>query len=141
MPFPQPEKETTVDAHYEWMKFYEAAVLETNSEILPARIEAAQNAIGQRVITLAVDETERRAIVKTLNALTLLKRERRPQSICHQCQDVYNLVNAMNGKTFIARTAMGETAVTLHTKCVADWADENSLQAPTPLRKAHAAGQ
>jgi len=68
---------------YEWMKFYEAAVLETNSEVLPERIEAAQRAIGQRVITLAVDEAERRAIIKTLNALTILKRERRSQRICH----------------------------------------------------------
>lgn len=130
-----------MNAHYEWMKFYEAAVLETNSEIVPARIAAAQNAIGQRVITLAIDDTERRAIVKTLNALTVLKRERRPRSICHHCQDAYNLVNPMNGKTFIARTAMGETAVTLHTKCVADWADENAFQPPVSLRKAHAAGQ
>jgi hypothetical protein len=38
------------------MKFYEAAVLETNSEALPHRIETAQNAIGQRVIILVVDE-------------------------------------------------------------------------------------
>ena len=68
---------------YEWMKFYEAAVLETNSEVLPERIEAAQRAIGQRVITLAVDEAERRAIIKTLNALTILKRELRPQRIYH----------------------------------------------------------
>jgi hypothetical protein len=34
---------------YEWMKFYEAAVLETDCLSLPSRIEAAQNAIGQRV--------------------------------------------------------------------------------------------
>jgi hypothetical protein len=54
---------------YEWMKLYEAAVLETNREALPQRIEAAQNAIGQRVMTLALDEAERRAVVKTLNAL------------------------------------------------------------------------
>jgi hypothetical protein len=61
---------------YVWMPFYEAAVLETDSRILPSRIEAAQNAIGQRVITMAIDDQERRDIVQTLNALTTLKRER-----------------------------------------------------------------
>jgi hypothetical protein len=66
-----------VNAQYEWLKFYEAAVLEANPEVLPERIEAAQNAIGQRVITLAPDDAERLAIIKTLNALTLLRRERR----------------------------------------------------------------
>ena len=35
---------------YEWMRFYQDAVLETNSEALPFRIAAAQNAIGERVI-------------------------------------------------------------------------------------------
>jgi hypothetical protein len=68
----------TVHNNYGWMRFYEAAVLETNSEALPDRIETAQRAIGQRVITFAVDEVERRAIVKALNALAILKRERRP---------------------------------------------------------------
>ena len=45
-----------MNTSYEWMKLYEAAVLETNREALPQRIEAAQNAIGQRVMTLALDE-------------------------------------------------------------------------------------
>ena len=45
-----------MSANYAWMKFYEAAVLETDPESLLFRIEVAQNAIGQRVITLAVDE-------------------------------------------------------------------------------------
>jgi len=76
-----------MNANYGWMKFYEAAVLETNPKALPDRIETAQNAIGQRVITFAVDEAERRAIVKTLNALGILKRERRPQNVCDQCLD------------------------------------------------------
>jgi hypothetical protein len=49
-----------MNSNYEWMKFYEAAVLETNSEAVPQRIETAQNAIGRRVITFAVDEAERR---------------------------------------------------------------------------------
>ena len=61
---------------YVWIPFYEAAVLETDSRILPSRVEAAQDAIGQRLITFAVDNEERRAIVKTLNALAVLKRER-----------------------------------------------------------------
>ena len=56
-----PGKGTPMSANYAWMKFYEAAVLETDPESLPSRIEVAQNAIGQRVITLAVDEAERGA--------------------------------------------------------------------------------
>jgi hypothetical protein len=65
-----------VNANYAWIPFYEAAVLETDPGLLLSRIEAAQNAIGQRVIKLGLDEDERHAIVKTLNALTVLKRER-----------------------------------------------------------------
>ncbi len=64
--------------NYEWMKFYQDAVLETNSDALPFRIAAAQNAIGQRVIRVAVDDAERKAIVDTLNALAVLRRERCP---------------------------------------------------------------
>jgi hypothetical protein len=58
------------------MKLYAAAVLETNPAILLARTEAAQNAIGQRVMTLGLDDAERRAVTKTLNALTVLRRAR-----------------------------------------------------------------
>jgi hypothetical protein len=65
-----------VNADYAWMPFYEAAVLETDPRVLPSRIEAAQNAIGERVIKFPIDDEERRAIVKTLNALAILKRER-----------------------------------------------------------------
>jgi hypothetical protein len=43
---------------YEWMKFYEAAVLETDCLSLPSRIEAAQNAIGQRVIKINLEDSE-----------------------------------------------------------------------------------
>ena len=64
--------------NYEWMKFYQDAVLETDSDALPFRIAAAQNAIGQRVIRVAVDDAERKAIVATLNALAVLRRERCP---------------------------------------------------------------
>jgi hypothetical protein len=130
-----------MNINYEWMQFYEAAVLETNSESLPHRIETAQNAIGQRVITFAVDEAERRAIVKALNALGTLKRERRPQNVCQQCLDSHDPVNPSNGQTFLAKTGTGEIAVTLHTRCVNAWADANSFQALVPLRKARAAGQ
>ncbi len=78
--------------NYEWMKLYEAAVLETNPNILSSRIEDAKDAIGQRVVRGAIedakdaigqrvvrgaiDEAERRAVVKTLNAIAVLKRER-----------------------------------------------------------------
>jgi hypothetical protein len=130
-----------VIVNYAWMKFYEAAVLETNSEVLPERIEAAQRAIGQRVITLAVDEAERRAIIKTLNALTIMKRERRPQRICHQCLDAHDLVDPLNGTTFSARTGIGETVVTLHTRCLNAWADANSFHALVPRQRPHVAGR
>lgn len=128
-----------MSANYAWMRFYEAAVLEANPEFLPERIEAAQNAIGQRVITLAIDEAERRAIVKTLNALAILKRERPSRSVCHQCRDAYDLVTPMNGKTFLAKTDTGEITLTLHTRCVDAWAEENSFQALVPLRRTSSA--
>ena len=130
-----------MSANYEWMKFYEAAVHETNSQALPHRIETAQNAIGQRVITLAVDEAERRAIVKALNALGTLRRERRTQQVCHHCLDSHDPINPSNGQTFLAKTGIGEIALTLHTRCVNAWADANSFQALVPLRKARAAGR
>jgi hypothetical protein len=123
------------------MKFYEAAAVEANSEVLPERIETAQKAIGQRVMTVAIDEAERRAIVKTLNALTILRRERRPRRICHQCLDAHDLVDSLNGATFLARTGVGEIVVTLHTRCLNAWAEANSFQALVPLRRSRAAGQ
>lgn len=71
-------RKETVMENYEWMKFYQDAVLETDSNALPFRIAAAQDAIGQRVIRVAVDDAERKAIVATLNALAVLRRERCP---------------------------------------------------------------
>ena len=130
-----------MNVNYGWVKFYEAAVLETNSEVLPERIRTAQKAIGQRVMTVAIDEAERRALVKTLNALTVLQRERRPRRICHQCLDAHDLVDPLNGTTLLARTGMGETVVTLHTRCLNAWADANSFQALVPLRRVHAGGR
>ena len=48
-----------MNPQYDWMKFYEAAVLETHSEALLERIEAAQNAMGRRFVTSAMNEAER----------------------------------------------------------------------------------
>jgi hypothetical protein len=122
-----------MNTSYGWMKLYEAAVLETNTANIPDRVEAAQNAIGQRVITLALD--------KSLNALAVLKRERRPLFVCYQCRDANDLITPSNGKTFIAKTGVGEISVTLHMRCVNAWAGANSFQALAPLRRSHAAGR
>jgi hypothetical protein len=123
------------------MKLYEAAVLETNPNILSSRIEDAKDAIGQRVVRSAIDETERRAVVKTLNAIAVLKRERSisRNPLCYQCKDTQDLVTPMNGKIFLARTGAGEICVSLHTRCVVNWADANSFQALVPLRKRRSA--
>jgi hypothetical protein len=124
-----------VNGNYDWMEFYEAAVLEPNSEILSRRIVAAQNAIGQRVITLAIDEAERRAIIKTLSALAVSKRERHPRYVCYQCLDTRDPITTTNGQTFLAKTAVGEIAVALHSRCVDAWADNNSFKTLVPLRR------
>jgi hypothetical protein len=102
---------------YEWMKFYEAAVLETDPVSLPRRIEAAQYAIGQRVIKFNVDDSERREIVRTLNALSVLKRERYRNPVCHQCKDTHDPVTSINGRTFIAKTGLSESRAATHTLC------------------------
>ena len=65
-----------MNGQYECMKFYEAAVRETGPESLPAASKLRSTPIGQRVIKLHVDDSERREIIRTLNALSLLKRER-----------------------------------------------------------------
>jgi hypothetical protein len=132
-----------VNANYKWMELYEAAVLETNPHILAGRIEDAKYAIGQRVVKGAIDEAERRAVVKTLNALAVLKRERAVSRnpLCYQCKDTHDLVTPMNGRTFRAKTGVGEISISLHTRCVVNWADANSFQALAPLRKAHSTGR
>jgi hypothetical protein len=89
-----------VSANYAWLRFYEAALLEANPEFLPDRIESAQNAIGQRVITVAMDEAERHAIVRTL---AILKCERLSRSVCHQCRNTHDLVTSMTGKMFFGK--------------------------------------
>jgi hypothetical protein len=126
-----------VNPKYEWMKLYEAAVLETNPNVLPDRIEDAKYAIGQRVVKSTLDEAERRAVVKTLNALGVLKRERSVSRnpLCYACKDTHDLVTPMNGKTFLAKTASGQISVSLHTRCLDNWADANNLQTLVPLRK------
>jgi hypothetical protein len=130
-----------VNAQYKWLKFYVAAVLETNSEVLSERIEAAQNAIGQRVITLALDDAERLAMIKTLNALTPSEaRATASGVICCQCLDAHDLVTPANGKTYLAKTGMGEIVVTLHMRCAIAWADRNGFQTLVSLRRARAAG-
>src|SRR3984893_15779164 len=125
------------------MKLYEAAVLETNPNILPGRIEDAKYAIGQRVVKSRLDEDERRAVVKTLNALAVLKRERSVSRnpLCYQCKDTHDLVTPMNGRIFLAKTVAGEISISLHTRCVVNWTDANSFRALVPLRRAHAAGR
>ncbi len=127
-----------MNVNYAWIPFYEAAVLETDPELLLSRIEAAQNAIGQRVIKLGLDANEKHAIVKTLNALTVLKRERsRPaNSPCGQCKDANNPVTFVNGKKFLAKIPSGELFITLHTMCIDAWARENNCQALVPFPKA-----
>ena len=124
-----------MNAQYEWMKFYEAAVLETDPVSLPRRIEAAQNAIGQRVIKINMDDSERREIVRTLNALSVLKRERYRSPVCHQCKDTHDPVTPINGRTFISKTALGESLVPLHTRCVEGWASGHDFQSLAPLKK------
>jgi hypothetical protein len=120
---------------YEWMKFYEAAVLETDSLSLPSRIEAARNAIGQRVVKIHLEDSERREIVRTLNALSALKRDAYRNPICHQCKDAHDPVTPTNGRTLIAKTASGESVVSLHTRCVEDWTGAHEFQTLLPLRK------
>jgi hypothetical protein len=90
-----------------------------------------------------MDEAERRAVVKTLNALAVLKRERSVSRnpLCYQCKDTHDLVTPMNGRTFVAKIGAGEISISLHTRCVVDWADANSFRALVPLRRSHAAGR
>lgn len=132
-----------MSANYEWMKLYEAAVLETNPNVLPGRIEDAKDAIGQRVVKNAINEDERRAVIKTLNALAALKRERSTSRspLCHQCRDTHDPINPWNGKTFLMKTPVGEFVVTLHTRCVENWADANDFQTLVPLRKRRSASR
>jgi hypothetical protein len=127
-------KETTVNADYDWTKWYEAAVLETNPNKMTDRIEDAKLAIANRVVKSAIDRDERCAVVKALNALSVLRRERSlsKNPLCYQCKDTHDLVTPMNGKTFLVKTGARESAISLHTRCVTNWAEINSFQALVP---------
>lgn len=62
---------------YDWTKFYEAAVLETDFSKRPERVAKAQEAIRQRLAegSAANDGAELAAIDKTLAALSVLETE------------------------------------------------------------------
>ena len=85
-----------MNADYDWTKWYEAAVLETNPNRMTDRIEDAKLAIANRVVKSAIDRDERRAVVKALNALSVLKRE------------------------WSVKTGTRESAISLHIRCVAN---------------------
>jgi hypothetical protein len=123
-----------VNADYDWTKWYEAAVLETNPNKMTDRIEDAKLAIANRVVKSAIDRDERCAVVKALNALSVLRRERSlsKNPLCYQCKDTHDLVTPMNGKTFLVKTGARESAISLHTRCVTNWAEINSFQALVP---------
>ena len=137
------KKKNHVHSTYAWMTLYEAAILETNPNLLPGRIEDAKDAIRQRIIKNLIDEAERREVVKALNVLAVLKRGRSASRnpLCCQCKDTHDLVTPMNGKSFLAKTASGQIPISLHIRCVVNWADANSFQALVPLRRAHSAGR
>ena len=59
-------------ANHEWIRFYEAAALETDVTILPKKIEAAEHAISQRVMATQIDDSERQAMFMALCALMAL---------------------------------------------------------------------
>jgi hypothetical protein len=55
-----------------WKKLYEAALLEFNLHLLPERIAEAQEAIGQRVLTLRLDGEVNSEMVALENARVVL---------------------------------------------------------------------
>ena len=60
-----------------WLTLYQAAVLETDSNKLPARIQAAEDAIRERSsLDGQVSREERTALENASYALGVLKRER-----------------------------------------------------------------
>ena len=132
-----------MNTNYEWMKLYEAAILETNPNKLPGRIEDAKYAIGQRVVKSEIDEAERRAVVKALNALAVLKRERSVSRnpLCYQCKDTHDLVTPMNGRTFLAKTMAGEISISLHTRCAGQLGRRKQFPDPRTHAKIRAAAR
>jgi hypothetical protein len=68
---------------YDWQKFYEAAVLETDSQKMRNRVAEARAAILQRLVEVASSETdaaELAAIDNALAALMVLEIEMRPEN-------------------------------------------------------------
>ena len=63
----------------EWQEQYETALLEVDRKKLPDRVTDAENAIFNRLQSLAGNadhQAERQAVKAALNGLRLLKRER-----------------------------------------------------------------
>ncbi|PYT57142.1 MAG: hypothetical protein DMG46_15165 [Acidobacteria bacterium] len=57
-----------------WMKLYEAAILEINPDNLLTRIGAAEQAIAQRESLVDITELERRKLADARSMLTTLSR-------------------------------------------------------------------
>jgi hypothetical protein len=57
-----------------WLKLYEAAILEINPDELPTRIEAAEQAIAQRESLVDITELERRKLADARSMLKSLSR-------------------------------------------------------------------
>jgi hypothetical protein len=57
---------------------------------------------------------------ETFQALAVLKRERRPRSICYQSLDANDLVTSLNGKTFFSEDcccgSYRNTALAMHSR-------------------------
>jgi hypothetical protein len=66
-------------ADYVWQQSYQAAILETDNEKLPNRLQAAKAAIDNRLHDLQADHggtpEERQAITDALGGLNVLRRE------------------------------------------------------------------
>jgi hypothetical protein len=73
------ERGTTMKTGYVWEALYEAAVLETDNETLPMRIQTAKAAIDARLQEIHLDHRgtpeERQAIIDALNGLNALRGE------------------------------------------------------------------
>lgn len=68
-----------LDSDDRWLTLYQAAVLETDSNKLNARIQAAEDAINARsLLDGKASREERAALENALAALAVLRRERSP---------------------------------------------------------------
>jgi hypothetical protein len=74
-----------MEAKHDWKSSYLEAVQETDPEMLAVRIYIAERTMESRVCALDVDKTEVDEIIRTLNALNVLKRER-----CRQTSSLEN---------------------------------------------------